>query len=111
MPDWLTILIAAQHPVDPEAASSLPTWLTIVIGVVGVVLGGGVQWGITTTRINRLEHDVGERASKESVDALSRRVDDNHDGLKETLGEIKQAVEGLRSDLARRSDNTNPGRH
>ena len=89
----------------------MPEWLTILIAVGSGLAGGGVGWGVLTTRVGRLEKDTEKCATIEAVTALSRRVDDNHDGLKDSLSEIKDALRGVREEIhALRTERTNPGR-
>lgn len=89
----------------------MPEWLTIMIAVGSGLVGGGVGWGVLTTRVGRLEKDGEKCASTEALAALSRRVDDNHDGVKESLSEIKETLRVMRDELhALRTERTNPGR-
>ena len=78
--------------------------------MLGVVLGGGVQWGITTTRLNRVEKDVEKCATAERVTGLEAVMRANHDGIQKKLDKIEDTLELIRDELSRRRDDTNPGR-
>jgi len=89
----------------------MPEWIVqAAIEIAVVLLAAGALWW----RVGRLEEDVAGRASVERITALERRVDDNHDGIKGQLGELKSILEDVRRDLAwrrhaRGKEDTNPG--
>ena len=88
----------------------MPDWLIqAAVELGGIMLAAGALWW----RVGRLERDVEGRASVERITALERRVDDNHDGIKGQLSELKTILEDVRRDLAWRrrhpKEDTNPG--
>lgn len=88
----------------------MPEWLTIMIAVGSGLAGGGVGWGVLTTRVARLEKDTEKCASAERVDGLERVMEAHHDGIEKKLDKIEDTLEALREDLARSRETTNPGR-
>ena len=103
--------VAGQHA-EPTVSDAIPTWLGIVLGVGGVFVGGGVQWGITTTRVSRLEQDVCACASKERVEALEKLIAAHHDGLEKKLDKLEEIMEALRAEfhVLQRGGHTGGGR-
>lgn len=74
-------------------SADIPAWLTILIAGASGLLGGGVAYGSLVTRVSRLEADVKERASKESVDFL-----------REQLTEIKTLLKVISDRLSRHGE-------
>ena len=88
----------------------MPEWLTAALTIASGLAGGGIAWGVMATRLSRVEADVKERATSERVAGIEKVMDARHDGLEKKLDKIEDTLELIRDELARRREDTAPGR-